>query len=445
MKRYQEWLQSNAMASVLTPPPVEAPDAAKAVEDHVHRLLQSAQFARAETQRKLLAYLWSHRHETVSEYAIATDALGRNAQFDSTVDASVRVHISRLRRKLKDYYAEMGETELIVIPTGTHQLIVLEPAPLDLGGVLAEPAVVVAPSRWDWFRGNAVTLLLCACAVLVLALAWLSVLFLHQRSAYRQAANEVEKPNAFWQSFLAGDAPTKIVLPTPTFFNFTNYPWLKLRSTAVNNFEELPKDPQLFGFAKTLGPRGLEQSYTVTWDTLAAIEIARYLDRTGLGKKVTFDLTRDASLTALEHSNVIVLGTYATLQPMREYTDTLNFKLSRGEEHVSNANPEGNEPKEWGMQEQSKTRRIEPSIIAVLPGRGNGLKVLMLESRDTSGMISLLCSSVGAHTVEAMWRAHGAPQFFEMVVMTEREGNTVLRSWPVTMHAYTHGAPSTSL
>jgi hypothetical protein len=432
------------MVSVLTPPPVEDPIAAKAVEDHVHRLLQSAQFARAETQRKLLAYLWTHRHETVSEYAIATDALGRNAHFDSTVDASVRVHISRLRRKLKDYYAETGETELIVIPTGTHQLIVLEPAPLDVDDVLAAPAMV-APSRADWFRGHAIPLLGVLCAVLLVALAWISVLFLHQRSAYRQVANAVEQPNAFWQSFLAGEAPTKIVLPTPTFFNFTNYPWLKLRSTAVNNFEELPKDPQLSGFAKTLGPRGLEQSYTVTWDTLAAIEIARYLDRTGLGKRVTFDLTRDASLTSLEHANVIVLGTYATLQPMREYTDTLNFKLSRGEEHVSNAKPEDNEPKEWDMQEQGKTRRVEPSIIAVLPGRGPGLKVLMLESRDTSGMISLLCSTAGEHSVETLWRSHGSPQFFEMVVMTEREGNTVLRSWPVTMHAYTHGAPSTSL
>ena len=46
-------------------------------------------------------------------------------------------------------------------------------------------------------------------------------------------------------------------------------------------------DPDLSGFADKLGPRGLEQSYTVTWDTLAAIEIARYLDRTELDKLKT--------------------------------------------------------------------------------------------------------------------------------------------------------------
>jgi hypothetical protein len=427
------------MASVLTSPPVEAPEAVKEVEDHVHRLLQSAQFARAETQRKLLAYLWTHRHATMSEYAIATEALGRNSQFDSSVDASVRVHISRLRRKLKDYYAETGETELIVIPTGTHQLIVLKPAPIGF----EIPAAKATSS--DWLRAHAVPVLAAVCGVLLVALCVTAGLLMRQRSAIREAAQKTERPNAFWQSFLAGDAPTKIVLPTPVFFNFQNHPWLKLRSTAVNSFDELSRDPDLSGFADKLGPRGLEQSYTVTWDTLAAIEIARYLDRTGLGKRVSFDLSRDTSLITLEQANVIVLGTYATLQSMREYTDTLNFKLSRGEDRVMNANPQGNEPKEFVAQDQGKERRLEPSIIAVLPGRANGLKVLMLESRDTSGMISLLCSNAGEHSVEALWRAQGSPQYFEMVVWTEREGHSLLRSWPVAMRAYTHGAPSRSM
>src|ERR1700748_1730918 len=104
----------------------EAPSTSAALKDQVQQILNSPQFARAETQRRLLEYLWQHRAETLNEYAIATDALGRKADFDSTVDASVRVHISRLRRKLKDYYQETGEAEVLVIPTGTHQLVVLE-------------------------------------------------------------------------------------------------------------------------------------------------------------------------------------------------------------------------------------------------------------------------------------------------------------------------------
>ena len=100
-----------------------------AIEEAVHRALNSPQFMRAETQRKLLHYLWLNRHLPLSEYAIATEALGRNSHFDPNTDASIRVHISRLRRKLKDYYSETGEHELLVIPTGTHQLVLQPPAP----------------------------------------------------------------------------------------------------------------------------------------------------------------------------------------------------------------------------------------------------------------------------------------------------------------------------
>lgn len=119
----------------------------EAFQAHVNRVLQSAHFARADTQRRLLQYLWEHRSESVSEYALATEALGRSANFDPSTDASVRVHISRLRRKLKDYYQlEPGEPELLVIPTGTHQLMVLD-QPLHTVAVQEEVAPLPSPPR----------------------------------------------------------------------------------------------------------------------------------------------------------------------------------------------------------------------------------------------------------------------------------------------------------
>ena len=94
------------------------------VEKHVHRVAQSAQFTRAETLKRLLLYLWAHRDEDISEYAVATDTLGRRVDFDPKTDASVRMQISRLRRKLKDYYEGegSGEAYMLHIPIGTHSL-----------------------------------------------------------------------------------------------------------------------------------------------------------------------------------------------------------------------------------------------------------------------------------------------------------------------------------
>jgi hypothetical protein len=56
--------------------------------------------------------------------------------------------------------------------------------------------------------------------------------------------------------------------------------------------------------------------------------------------------------------------------------------------------------------------------------------------------VGLLTSKVGDNLFEKMYREHGSPAFFEMVVESDVAGDHILRSWPVAMHAYTKGAPS---
>jgi hypothetical protein len=442
------------MAVALVPPETEL-ETDPSVEEAVQRVLNSPQFARAETQRKLLQYLWLNRHLSLSEYAIATDALGRSSHFDPNTDASIRVHISRLRRKLKDYYAETGEPELLVIPTGTHQLIAQAPV---VPPVEPTPEVAVEAEHGSWLRLHVVAVLGSVCGLLtVLLLATAGLALWQSRQLKLAALRPTLKPNSFWRSFLDGDAPVKIVLPTPVFFSFQNHPWLKIRSTQVNTFDEIARDPEFKSLVDKLGPKGLEQSYTVTWDTMAGIQISRYLDSVGQSKRVSFEVTRDSSLLSLEQANVIVLGTDNTLRSMQEYVQSMNFVMTPGEDRVINTHPEkGEEPAyrrvyQSAPQHESETaqhvtvRHVEPSIIALLPGRAPGLKVLMLESRDTSSMVSLLSSNAGSNAVEQVWRAHGSPKFFEMVTMTELEGNTPIRSWPVTLHAYTKASPSKGL
>ncbi len=428
---------------VALPPADEERETESLIDEAVVRVLSSPQFVRAETQRKLLLYLWQNRYATVSEYAIATEALGRSSNFDPNSDASIRVHISRLRKKLKDYYAERGEPEVLVIPIGTHQLVIRDPVPVaDTASELPSEEAIQQDKR-QWVRSHAKGLLSGLCLLLSIALIATAVLAIRQSQQLKAASlHPPERANSFWNSFLEGDAPVKIVLPTPVFFNFKEHPWLKMRSTQVNTYEELASDPEFKTMMDKLGPMELEQSYTVSWDTLAAIQIARYLDRIGQAGRVSFEVTRDSSLLlSLEQANVIVLGTDNTLRPMREYADSMNFVMTPGEEKVLNTRPEKDEQPEYRRVLQAKDRHVEPSIIALLPGRAAGLKVLMLESRDTNGMVSLLASNAGSHSVEEMWRSHGSPKFFEMVVMTEMEGHTPLRSWPVTLHAYTKSPP----
>jgi len=82
------------------------------VENAIRAIEESAAFQRAPVLRRLLLYLWEHRNDESSEYGIGVDVLGRKPEFDPKIDATVRVHVSRLRQKLRDFYASSHNADL---------------------------------------------------------------------------------------------------------------------------------------------------------------------------------------------------------------------------------------------------------------------------------------------------------------------------------------------
>src|SRR5947207_13850323 len=89
----------------------------------IRQLADSETFRSAPTMRALLLYLWEHQGEPISEYAIATEALGRSADFEPKLDSTVRVQVARLRAKLKEFYESAGgEFPLrLSLPLGRHE------------------------------------------------------------------------------------------------------------------------------------------------------------------------------------------------------------------------------------------------------------------------------------------------------------------------------------
>lgn len=76
-------------------------------------VLASGMFRRAPTLCQILSYVceryFAGEAAKIKEYNIAVEALGRNgAVFDSSADTIVRVEASRLRKRLRDYYASEG-------------------------------------------------------------------------------------------------------------------------------------------------------------------------------------------------------------------------------------------------------------------------------------------------------------------------------------------------
>src|SRR5437660_5095919 len=93
----------------------------------VSAVLESKEFARAPALAKLLKYLcektFEGRVHEIKEFSIATEVYGRNQSFGERRDSVVRVEVSRLRKRLRNYYEHEGSHHSlqIVIPPGTYQ------------------------------------------------------------------------------------------------------------------------------------------------------------------------------------------------------------------------------------------------------------------------------------------------------------------------------------
>lgn len=100
--------------------------AAPAVRETLERMLASETFGRSERARELLRYLVERQlageADRLKGFAIAIDVFGRDADFDPSTDAVVRVQAGRLRELLGQYFAAEGSAEpvRISIPRGSY-------------------------------------------------------------------------------------------------------------------------------------------------------------------------------------------------------------------------------------------------------------------------------------------------------------------------------------
>lgn len=103
-------------------------EADRIIAEELQRLLESPMFVRSPVLSRLLQYLADHRlrggRTTPKAYAIATEALGRSADFDPAVDSYPRVMVGRLRTLLDRYYSETPWVHRLRVPQGSYEVVV---------------------------------------------------------------------------------------------------------------------------------------------------------------------------------------------------------------------------------------------------------------------------------------------------------------------------------
>jgi hypothetical protein len=87
--------------------------------------------------------------DQLKEYTIGLDVFDKSGDYDPRKDATVRLHVSRLRQKLADYYRTEGQNDsiLVSLPKG-HFKLVWEPRPISIDlRPKDEPAGSPAPAK----------------------------------------------------------------------------------------------------------------------------------------------------------------------------------------------------------------------------------------------------------------------------------------------------------
>jgi len=417
-----------AQTSDPKPPAPEAPPAPQGLETAI----LSRALERTPTLHHLLFYLLEHRNEELSEYRIAIEALGRKPDFESHFDSTVRVHISRLRARLKKFYETEGSqlSTRIVIPLGTHQIQLIE---VDLqGNAERSPSpsdgIALVASQPQPRRQN-LWIYLMLCLVIILPYGGWILGVRHTRQ--EEARNQQGLLPAFWQHFLGNGKRTLVIFPNPVFFLWSHY--LVARDWRVTDLSQISSSEALAPLEKRYGKPQMVQYYANSYDVSASWRLARFLDP--MGTQIELKGTATFPGSSLDwDNNLIAIGNPLTFStPFQSFLDRLSFQLDVQKSDlnqyvVMDRHPAPGAPVRFESVQESPTRRLAPSIIALLPGGNRGTNILLGVTAFAPSIVAYLLSESGQKELEKAQAAHGHCHYFEAVIITETSGDTELGS-----------------
>lgn len=356
----------------------------------VERILQSRIFRSSEVIRHLFEYLADKslqgEADSLKEYTIALDALGKPESFDPRHESVVRMHLVRLRQKLTEFYNTEGADEPVVIdiPKGGFK-VRFEPRAVSFPQPLppaAEP-VIETPKR-SWARRE----LIFAGALGLTLASTIFLLFQFGHSRRAEAANSEWTPalRELWNPLLSPDRRLVVCVATPLFVRVPGFGFL--RESSVNDWDDVQSSKKLNSMEDALraGISEPSYSYTEAGTATAAFMLGQFLAPRRQAVKVT--RANVLSWSEIAESNVIFLGSAAGVHQTEDLPVGVSLQLEPT--GIRNVRPHPGEP--VFMADRPAQNGAEGgesyALISRLPAMNGPGAILMLSGNQTASVVS---------------------------------------------------------
>jgi hypothetical protein len=379
----------------------------------VERIASSQQFEHSDRLRELLLYISRRSLEEpgarIHENEIGCGVFARPAGFDTGGDTIVRVHASRLRRRLEQYFNAEGKDESIIvtIPKGGYNVVWQERevvSAVDAPG--GDPPLPTRVRRRWLVPASAVA------ATAVLAL----IAFAVQRTG-SQSGRSLPPTAAqqFWQQFWANEWPTHIVISDSNLSL-----WSDMTGQTVTLADYMSRSYEKSSANAEATRMVMSRQYTSVAATLIA---ARLMRMAPPNAEVVF--AREATARQIGFGNAILLGSARSNPWVETFAGALNFEVRNeavgARPYLANRKPRAGELARYDDDQYGYGH------IAFLPNLNRGRNVVILsgtEMQSTEAAGVFLSSPQSMTELQRLLEmSPGAPYpYFEVVIQATRVG-----------------------
>ncbi len=400
---------------------LEAPPSSEAWAQ-VDRILQSRTFRNAEVLRHLLGYLAEKSldgtRDDVTEHIIGVEALGKAETYDPRQDATVRMHIARMRQKLGDYYRLEGVSDPIAaeIPKGRFR-ITFEyrmPAP----SPAPSPTLEVNNRRPRREIVLLYSLVLAACCAIFFIIEFWRAERLDRVSSGEPAAL-TPALRELWGPLLAPDRRLVVCVGTPLFVNVPGFGVVHEPSTIDWGDVSDSRGLAALEAAARGGVREPSYAYTEVGTATGAFLLGQFL----APRKKDVRITRAnlMSWPEIAADNVIFLGSSAGIRQADDIPMDAQFVLDQT--GVENLTPHKGEPAflHDHPPDRSGGANQTYALISRVPAMNGPGAILMLFGNQTpsvvGGVQAFTNPSLAQALVSHLHNASGAvPRYFQVVL-----------------------------